>query len=74
VWGCLQTNRVYVARYRHLTTREHNRLTRTQAQTAIAGAILRQLCAVVTQHRAWDPVVAAHGTAKWTETTSSTAA
>ncbi|WP_141819687.1 transposase [Humibacillus xanthopallidus] len=62
VWGCLQTNRVYAARYRHLTSRETNRLTPTQAQTAVAGAILRQLYAVVTQQRAWDPVIAAHGT------------
>ena len=37
VWGCLQTNRVYAARYRHLTSREHNRLTPTQAQTAVAA-------------------------------------
>ena len=27
VWGSLQTNTVYAARYRHLTTREHNKLT-----------------------------------------------
>lgn len=26
VWGCLQTNKVYAARYRHLTTRETNKL------------------------------------------------
>ena len=62
VWGCLQTNRVYAARYRHLTTRETNKLTPTQAQTAIAAAILRQLYAVVVHQRAWDPTVAAHGT------------
>ena len=74
VWGCLQTNRVYAARYRRLTSREHNRLTPTQAQTAVAGAILRQLYAVVTQQRAWDPVIAAHGTSAWKETTSATAA
>jgi transposase len=74
VWGCLQTNRVYAARYRHLTTRETNRLTPTQAQSAVAGAILRQLYAIVTQQRAWDPVVAAHGTTAWKETTSLTAA
>ncbi|MGO4604619.1 transposase [Terrabacter sp. 2YAF2] len=74
VWGCLQTNRVYAARYRHLTTRETNRLTPTQAQTAVAGAILRQLYAVVTQQRAWDPVIAAHGTTMWKETASTTAA
>ncbi|WP_147063882.1 IS110 family transposase [Knoellia locipacati] len=62
VWGCLQTNRVYAARYRHLTTRESNRLTPTQAQTAVAGAILRQLHYVITHQQAWDPAVAAHGT------------
>lgn len=74
VWGCLQTNRVYAARYRHLTSREHNRLTPTQAQTAVAGAILRQLYAVVVHQRAWDPVIAAHGTTTWKETTNVTAA
>ena len=63
VWGCLQTNRVYAARYRHLTTRATNKLTPTQAQTAVAGAILRQLHYVVTHREAWDPAVAAHGTA-----------
>ena len=55
VWGCLQTNRVYAARYRHLTTRETNRLKPTQAQTAVAAAILRQLYAVVVHQQAWDP-------------------
>ena len=61
VWGCLQTNRVYAARYRHLTTRETNKLTPTQAQTAVAAAILRQLHYVITHQQAWDPVVASHG-------------
>jgi transposase len=61
VWGCLQTNRVYAARYRHLTTRETNKLTPTQAQTAVAAAILRQLHYVITHRQTWDPVVAAHG-------------
>jgi transposase len=61
VWGCLQTNRVYAARYRHLTTRETNKLTPTQAQAAVAAAILRQLHYVITHQQAWDPVVAAHG-------------
>ena len=37
VWGCLQTNRVYAARYRHLTSRETNQLKPTQAQTAVAA-------------------------------------
>ena len=62
VWGCLQTNRVYAARYRHLTTRQTNRLKPTQAQTAVAGAILRQLHYVITHRQAWDPDIAAHGT------------
>lgn len=59
VWGSLQTNTVYAARYRHLTTREQNRLTPTQAQTVIAAAILRHLHAVVTTGQAWDPQIAA---------------
>jgi transposase len=62
VWGTLQTNTVYAARYRHLTTREDNRLTPTQAQTVIAATILRHLHAVITTGQAWDPVIAAHGT------------
>jgi len=61
VWGCLQTNKVYAARYRHLTTRETNRLKPTQAQTIIAAAILRQLHAVVVHRQAWDPVMATGG-------------
>ena len=68
--GCLQTNRVYAARYRHLTSR----VTPTQAQTAVAGAILRQLYAVVTQQRAWDPTIAAPGTTSWKAISATTAA
>ena len=64
VWGALQTNTVYAARYRHLTTRETNKLKPTQAQTVIAAAILRQLHAVVTTGQAWDPDIAAHGTSR----------
>ena len=48
VWGALQTNTVYGARYRYLTSREQNKLTPTQAQTVITAAILRQLHAVIT--------------------------
>ena len=59
--GSLQTNTVYATRYRHLTTREHNKLTPTQAQTVIAAAILRHLHAVVTTGRAWDPQIASGG-------------
>lgn len=61
VWGCLQTNRVYAARYRHLTTRDTKKLKPTQAQTAVAAAILRQLHFVITHREAWDPGIAAHG-------------
>jgi transposase len=69
VWGALQTNTVYAARYRHLTTREDNRLTPTQAQTAIAAAILRHLHAVITTGTAWDPVIATQGTQRKEATT-----
>ncbi|HKG49255.1 MAG TPA: transposase, partial [Actinomycetales bacterium] len=60
-WGVLQNNPVYAARYQHLTGREHNKLTATQAQAAIAAALLRPLHAVVTTGRVWDPDIAAHG-------------
>ena len=43
------------ARYQHLTSREDNKLTPTQAQTVIAAAILRHLHAVITTGQAWDP-------------------
>jgi transposase len=69
VWGALQTNTVYAARYRHLTTRENNRLTPTQAQTVIAAAILRHLHAVITTGTAWDPVIATHGARRKEATT-----
>jgi len=62
VWGALQNNRVYAARYRRLTTRETNKLKPTQAQTVIAAAILRQLHAVITTGQAWNPDIATHGT------------
>ena len=62
VWGAQRANPVYGARYRHLTTREHNKLKPTQAQTVIAAAILRHLHAVITTGRAWDPEIATHGT------------
>jgi len=62
VWAVLHTNTVYAARYRHLTSRENNKLTPTQAQTVIAAAVLRQLHAVIVTGRAWDPAIARHGT------------
>jgi transposase len=62
VWGVVQNNPVYAARYRHLTTRETNKLKPTQAQTVLAAAILRQLHAVITTGQAWNPDIATHGT------------
>jgi transposase len=62
VWGAQRANPVYAARFVHLTTRQHNRLTVTQAQAVIAAAILRQLHAVITTGQRWDPVIATHGT------------
>ncbi len=62
VWGAAKSNPVYAARYRHLTTRETNKLKPTQAQTVLAGAILRKLHAVITTGQAWDPDIATHGT------------
>ena len=61
VWGALHNNPVYAERYRHLTTREDNRLKPTQAQTVIAAAILRQLHAVVVTRTAWEPDIAREG-------------
>jgi transposase len=62
VWGCPTRQPGLRRRYRHLTTRETNRLTATQAQTAIAAAILRQLHAVIITGQPWDPRIATHGT------------
>jgi len=61
VWGAQRGNAVYAARYQHLTTRQANKLTATQAQTVIAAAILRQLHAVITTGRAWDADIATYG-------------
>src|SRR5450631_4730127 len=62
VWGAQRANPVYAARYQHLTSRDNNKLTPTQAQAVIAAAILRQLYAVITTGRKWDPIIATHGT------------
>ena len=62
VWGAQRANPVYRARYQHLTSRDQNKLTPTQAQTVIAAAILRQLHAIITTGQLWDPVTATHGT------------
>uniref|UniRef100_UPI001B85EE6C transposase n=1 Tax=Nocardioides rubriscoriae TaxID=642762 RepID=UPI001B85EE6C len=74
VWGALHNNGVYAERYRHLTTREDNRLKPTQAQTVVAAAILRQLHAVVTTRTAWDPDIARYGLLAATRATGATTA
>jgi transposase len=48
VWGAQRGNPVLAARYQHLTSREHNKLTPAQAQAAVAAALLRHLHAVLT--------------------------
>jgi transposase len=67
VWGAQRANPVYAARYQHLTSREDNKLTPTQAQTVIAAAILRHLHAVITTGQAWDQAIATHGTQHTTQ-------
>ncbi|GAB2636415.1 hypothetical protein [Nocardia goodfellowii] len=74
VWGTQRANPVYAARYRHLTTRETNPLTPTEAQAVIAAAILRQLHAVVTTRQPWNPHIATHGTTTTGSAMISTAA
>jgi transposase len=68
VWAVLHTNTGYAARYRHLTNRETNKLTSTQAQTVIAAAVLPQLHAVTGTGRAWHPSIARHGTQRRQQT------
>ena len=58
VWGALPHNPVMAARYRHLTTRQHNRLTDGQARAAIAAALLRWIHVVVTGRMRWDAAIA----------------
>jgi len=61
VWGALKSNPVYAARFAHLTSREHNRLSTGQAHAVIAAALLRHLHAIITTGQRWDPVIAAGG-------------
>jgi transposase len=58
VWGALPHNPVMAARYRYLTTRQHNRLTDGQARAAIAAALLRWMHVVVTRRVCWDATIA----------------
>jgi len=61
VLGAQRANPVYAVRFTHLTKREQNKLTVSQAQAVIAAAILRQLHAVITTGQRWDPLIATHG-------------
>jgi transposase len=63
VWGALPHNRVFAARYAHLTSRQTNPLSDTQARTAVAAALLRQLWVVCVNRVPWERAVAA-GTAR----------
>jgi transposase len=62
VWGALKSNPVYAARFTHLTSREHNKLSTGQAHAVLAATLLRHLHAVITSGQRWDPVIAAGGT------------
>ncbi|MGE3289573.1 MAG: transposase [Pseudonocardia sp.] len=59
VFGALHHNPVLAARYTHLTGRDDNPLTATQAHIALAAGLLRQLHAVIVTRTAWDPTIAA---------------
>jgi transposase len=58
VWGALPHNPVLAARYQHLTTRDHNRLTDPQARAALAAALLRWLWQVCVRRVTWRPELA----------------
>lgn len=60
-WALTRHNPVAAARHHHLTTRDDNRLTPHQAQTAIAAALLRWLHAIVTTGTPFDPALASAG-------------
>ena len=61
IWGTLRNNPVHAARFAHLTTRAEHPLKPTQAQAAVAAALLRQLHAIVTTGQVWDATIATHG-------------
>ena len=60
VWAAQQANPVYAARYRHLTSRERNKLPPGPDRHRRRG-ILRHMHAVITAGQAWDPAIATHG-------------
>jgi transposase len=53
VWGAQRHNPVMAARYRHLTTRDTNRLSDGQAKAALAAALLRWVHVITTERVAW---------------------
>jgi hypothetical protein len=61
VWGALKSNPVYAARFTHLTSREHNKLSTGQAHAVLAATLLRHLHAVITSGQRWDPAIATGG-------------
>jgi transposase len=63
-WPLVQHNPVFRARYHHLRRRERNPLSDAQARAAVGAALLRQLWAVFTSRRAWDPALAGGGGGK----------
>jgi transposase len=58
VWGALAHNPVMAARYRYLTTRQHNPLSDGQARAAIAAALLRWIHVIATRRVRWDAAIA----------------
>lgn len=60
-WALTRHNPVAATRYQHLTTRDTNRLTANQAQTAIAAALLRWMYAIITTATPFDPTTASGG-------------
>jgi len=61
VWGALKSNPVYAARFTHLTSRDHNKLSTGQAHAVLAATLLRHLHAVITSGQRWDPAIATGG-------------
>jgi transposase len=61
VWGAQRHNPVMAARYRHLTTRAHNRLSDGQAKAALAGALLRWIHVITTERVIWNAALAGAG-------------
>jgi len=59
VWGARRHNPVLAAKFVHLSSREHSRLSPAQAHLACAAALLRWLHAIVTKREPFNADVAA---------------